>query len=60
MSPRSFCIGRSLTGFGLFATKPIGRGVYIATGFLQRKWIADPISLAANPCCNCGEASEAA
>jgi hypothetical protein len=31
MSPRSFCIGRSLTGFGLFATKPIGRGVYIAT-----------------------------
>jgi SET domain-containing protein len=31
MSPRSFRIGRSLTGLGLFATKPIGRGVYIAT-----------------------------
>ncbi len=30
MSSRSFRIGRSVTGFGLFATKPIKRGVYIA------------------------------
>jgi uncharacterized protein len=28
---RSFRIGRSVTGLGLFATKPIKRGVYIAT-----------------------------
>ena len=31
MSSRTFRIGRSLTGLGLFATKPIKRGVYIAT-----------------------------
>jgi uncharacterized protein len=31
MSPRSFRIGRSVTGLGLFATKPIKRGAYIAT-----------------------------
>jgi SET domain-containing protein len=31
MSSRSFRIGRSVTGLGLFATKPIKRGVYIAT-----------------------------
>ena len=30
MSSRSLRIGRSVTGFGLFATKPIKRGVYIA------------------------------
>ena len=30
MSSRSFRIGRSVTGLGLFATKPIKRGVYIA------------------------------
>jgi len=31
MSSRTFRIGGSLTGLGLFATKPIKRGVYIAT-----------------------------
>jgi hypothetical protein len=31
MSSRFFWIGRSVTGLGLFATKPIERGVYIAT-----------------------------
>ena len=31
MSSRFFRIGRSVTGLGLFATKPIKRGVYIAT-----------------------------
>lgn len=31
MSSRSFRIGRSVTGLGLFATKPIKRGAYIAT-----------------------------
>ena len=31
MSSRSFHIGRSVTGFGLFATKPIKRAAYIAT-----------------------------
>src|SRR6202795_1982211 len=31
MSLRSFRISRSVTGLGLFATKPIKRGVYIAT-----------------------------
>jgi len=31
MSLRSFRVGRSVTGLGLFATKPIKRGVYIAT-----------------------------
>jgi hypothetical protein len=31
MSSRSFRIGCSVTGLGLFATKPIKRGVYIAT-----------------------------
>lgn len=31
MSPRSFRIGRSVTGLGLFATKPIRRDAYIAT-----------------------------
>jgi len=31
MSSRSFRVGRSVTGLGLFATKPIKRGVYIAT-----------------------------
>lgn len=31
MSSRSFRIGRSVTGFGLFATKLIKRGAYIAT-----------------------------
>ena len=31
MSSRSFRIGRSATGLGLFATKPIKRGAYIAT-----------------------------
>jgi uncharacterized protein len=31
MSSRSFRIGRSVTGLGLFATKPIEQGVYIAT-----------------------------
>ena len=31
MSSRSFRIGRSLTGLGLFATKTIKRGAYIAT-----------------------------
>jgi len=30
MSSRSFRVGRSVTGLGLFATKPIKRGVYIA------------------------------
>src|SRR5271154_5312264 len=31
MSSRSFRLGRSVTGLGLFATKPIKRGAYIAT-----------------------------
>jgi uncharacterized protein len=31
MSSRFFRIGRSVTGLGLFATKPINQGVYIAT-----------------------------
>lgn len=31
MCSRSFRIGRSVTGLGLFATKPIKRGGYIAT-----------------------------
>ena len=31
MSSRFFRIGRSVTGLGLFATKPIKRGVHIAT-----------------------------
>src|SRR5215470_9128274 len=31
MSSRSFCIGRSVTGLGLFAAKPIKRAAYIAT-----------------------------
>src|SRR3974377_1801079 len=31
MSSRSFRVGRSVTGLGLFATKPIKRGAYIAT-----------------------------
>lgn len=31
MSSRCFRIGRSVTGLGLFATKPIKRGAYIAT-----------------------------
>jgi len=31
MSSRSFHLGRSVTGFGLFATKVIKRGAYIAT-----------------------------
>ena len=31
MSSRIFRIGRSVTGLGLFATKPIKRGAYIAT-----------------------------
>ena len=31
MPSRSYRIGRSVTGLGLFATKPIKRGVYIAT-----------------------------
>jgi uncharacterized protein len=31
MSSRSLRVGRSATGFGLFATKPIRRAVYIAT-----------------------------
>ena len=31
MSLRSFRVGRSVTGLGLFATKPIKRGVSIAT-----------------------------
>ncbi|MGB6288327.1 MAG: SET domain-containing protein [Xanthobacteraceae bacterium] len=31
MSSRFFRIGRSVTGLGLFATKPIKRGVYIVT-----------------------------
>jgi SET domain-containing protein len=31
MSSRSFRIGRSVTGLGLFATKPIKRGACIAT-----------------------------
>jgi selenophosphate synthase len=30
MSSRSFRVGRSVTGLGLFVTKPIKRGVYIA------------------------------
>jgi SET domain-containing protein len=30
MSSRSFRVGRSATGLGLFATRPIKRGVYIA------------------------------
>jgi SET domain-containing protein len=30
MSSRSFRVGRSVTGLGLFATKPIKRGFYIA------------------------------
>ena len=30
MSSRSFRVGRSVTGLGLFATKPIKRGAYIA------------------------------
>jgi len=30
MSSRYFQIGRSVTGFGLFATKPIKPGIYIA------------------------------
>src|SRR5215468_11016383 len=31
MSSRSLRIGRSVTGLGLFATRPIKRGAYIAT-----------------------------
>jgi SET domain-containing protein len=31
MSTRAYRIGRSVTGLGLFATKPIKRGAYIAT-----------------------------
>jgi hypothetical protein len=31
MSSRSFRVGRSVTGLGLFAIKPIKRGAYIAT-----------------------------
>ena len=31
MSSRSFHLGRSATGLGLFAVKPIKRGAYIAT-----------------------------
>ena len=31
MPSRSYRIGRSVTGLGLFATKPIKRGAYIAT-----------------------------
>jgi SET domain-containing protein len=31
MSSRSFRVGRSVTGLGLFATKLIKRGAYIAT-----------------------------
>ena len=31
MSSRSFRVGRSVIGLGLFATKPIKRGAYIAT-----------------------------
>jgi SET domain-containing protein len=31
MSSRFFRVGRSMTGLGLFATKPIKRGAYIAT-----------------------------
>ena len=31
MSSRSFRVGRSATGLGLCATRPIKRGVYIAT-----------------------------
>ena len=31
MASRSYRIGRSVTGLGLFATKPIRRGTYIAT-----------------------------
>ncbi len=31
MSSRSFRVGRSVTGLGLFAIKPITRGAYIAT-----------------------------
>jgi SET domain-containing protein len=31
MSSRSFRVGRSVTGLGLFATKPIKRAAYIAT-----------------------------
>jgi uncharacterized protein len=31
MSSRSFRLGRSVTGLGLFATKPIKRAAYIAT-----------------------------
>jgi SET domain-containing protein len=31
MSSRFFRIGRAVTGLGLFATKPIKRGAYIAT-----------------------------
>jgi hypothetical protein len=31
MSLRSFRVGRSTTGLGLFAIKPIKRGAYIAT-----------------------------
>src|SRR6201981_1004903 len=31
MPSRRYRIGRSVTGFGLFATKPIKRGAYIAT-----------------------------
>ena len=30
MSSRAYRVGRSLTGLGLFATKPIKRGAYIA------------------------------
>jgi len=36
MSSRSFRIGRSTTGLGLFATKPIKRAAYIATYRGQR------------------------
>jgi len=31
MASRSYRIGRSVTGLGLFATRPIKRGAYIAT-----------------------------
>ena len=31
MTSRSYRVGRSVTGLGLFATKPIRRGAYIAT-----------------------------
>jgi uncharacterized protein len=41
MSSRFFRIGRSVTGLGLFATKPIKRGVHIAAYRGNKRWTID-------------------